>query len=184
MGYKFNPITGQLDLVGGSGGGGTDANAFQIVQPDAGTSPTATSVSDTLTLTSSDGSVTITGTAASRTIAMTGAGRNQPSGTILSPTAITAIGGVTPVSGKPVQSIRLQGSGGAVTVTANPAIVAGTIDGQLLTLIGASSTNTVTINDGNGVVQNGPVVLKKYSCISYEWVAGDLNWVERARNDI
>lgn len=50
------------------GGGGADANAFQIIQPPNGTSPTASSTNDTLNLTSSDSSVTITGTAASKTI--------------------------------------------------------------------------------------------------------------------
>ena len=58
---------------GGSSGGGA-SNAFTIIQPDAGTSPQAESVTDTLTLTSSDGSVTITGNSTTDTIDFTGAG--------------------------------------------------------------------------------------------------------------
>lgn len=44
------------------------ANAFSTFQPDAGTSPVADNVSDTLTLTSSDASVTITGNSTTDTI--------------------------------------------------------------------------------------------------------------------
>lgn len=43
-------------------------SAFTIIQPDNGTSPTASGTADTLTLTSSDGSITITGIAATDTI--------------------------------------------------------------------------------------------------------------------
>lgn len=46
----------------------TDGNAFGIVQPPSGTSPTASSTSDALTLTSSDSSVSITGNSATKTI--------------------------------------------------------------------------------------------------------------------
>lgn len=50
-------------VIGGIGG-----NTFAIIQPDAGTSPTADSTSDSLTLTSSDSSLTITGNALTDTI--------------------------------------------------------------------------------------------------------------------
>jgi len=42
--------------------------AFTIIQPDAGTSPTADSAADTLSLTSSDSSITITGNSTTDTI--------------------------------------------------------------------------------------------------------------------
>lgn len=66
MGVTFNPFTGEL--MPSSSGGGSDANAFAIIQPDAGTSPTADATNDTLTLTSSDGSVVITGNATTDTV--------------------------------------------------------------------------------------------------------------------
>ncbi len=50
--------------------------AFAVIQTDAGTSPTADSNSDTLTLTSSDGSVTITGTASTDTVNFVATGTN------------------------------------------------------------------------------------------------------------
>lgn len=45
------------------------SNSFVIMQPDVGTSPTASSNADTLTLTSTNSTITITGTASSKTLA-------------------------------------------------------------------------------------------------------------------
>lgn len=47
---------------------GTAGNAFGIVQPDHGTSPTATLPNDTLTITSSNSTVTVTGNSSTNTI--------------------------------------------------------------------------------------------------------------------
>lgn len=49
-------------------GAGVSKLSFTTIQTDAGTSPVADSVTDTLTLTSSDASVTITGTAGTDTV--------------------------------------------------------------------------------------------------------------------
>lgn len=46
----------------------TTTNSFTTIQPPNGTSPTASSPTDTLTLTSTDGTVTITGNSATDTI--------------------------------------------------------------------------------------------------------------------
>lgn len=46
----------------------TVTNSFSTIQPDVGTSPVASSPTDTLTLTSSDGSVLITGNSGTDTI--------------------------------------------------------------------------------------------------------------------
>lgn len=46
----------------------TTTNSFTTIQPDHGTSPVASSPTDTLTLTSSDGSVSITGNSTTDTI--------------------------------------------------------------------------------------------------------------------
>jgi hypothetical protein len=53
---------------GSSAGGGGASNSFAIIQPDVGTSPTADSATDTLTLTSSDSSITITGNSTTDTV--------------------------------------------------------------------------------------------------------------------
>ncbi len=70
-------------------------------------------------------------------------------------------------------------SGGAVTVTANPQITAGTIIGQELEIIGTSDTNYPIFNDGNGLSLNGVVELKSYSAIRFIWDSSV--WVETSR---
>lgn len=103
------------------------------------------------------------------------------SGTRAAPSSITAVGGITS-SANARQLIRVQGSGGAVTVTANPAISAGTTDGQELILEGSNGTNTLTINNGNGVEQNGTVLLGVGDKIAYIWNAGASVWSESWRS--
>lgn len=78
------------------------------------------------------------------------------------------------------QKIYVQGSGGAVTVTANPQIQAGTIDGQDMVICGRSNTNTVTLSNGTGLVLNGSAVLGEDDCISLNWDTS--SWVELSRN--
>lgn len=71
MGQLFNPII--FSSTGGSGGGGASV-AFTTIQPDSGTSPTALTSTDTLTLHSSDASITITGNSATNTVNFTATG--------------------------------------------------------------------------------------------------------------
>lgn len=47
--------------------------------------------------------------------------------------------------------VRVQGSGGAITLTSNPSIDTKDGDGQLLYIKGMSNTNTLTLTDGNGM---------------------------------
>jgi len=67
MSYKFNPITSELNIVSSSGGGGS-SNSFSVIQPDNGTSPTATTPADVLSLHNSDGNIIITGNSGTDTI--------------------------------------------------------------------------------------------------------------------
>lgn len=76
----------------------------------------------------------------------------------------------------------IQGSGGAVTVSANPQIAAATNVGQVLTLVGRSYSNTVTLSDGTGLQLNGPCTLIAGSVIKLLW--DGTNWVELYRNSI
>lgn len=78
----------------------------------------------------------------------------------------------------------IQGSGGAVTLTANPRIQAGTIDGQELILVGCSDTNTVSIDTGNGTQKNGMDVMVNGSVTVYSWDNGQAIWLEVSRNNI
>ncbi len=66
MGIKFNPFTGNFDIVGTSGGGGS-SNSFETIQVPAGTSPVATGPSDVLTLADGNG-IAISGDAGTDTV--------------------------------------------------------------------------------------------------------------------
>src|SRR4029079_304424 len=66
----------------------------------------------------------------------------QVTGSRGTPQNITAAGGIAP-AGKWEEVIFVQGNGGAIDITANPQIAAGTVVGQTLMLIGRSSTNTL-----------------------------------------
>lgn len=99
-------------------------------------------------------------------------------GSRASPTAITAVGGISFTAATATDNY-IQGSGGAVTVTANPQIAAGTVDGQRLVLIGRSATNTVTLADGTGLSLNGSWVGGLDSMIALRW--DGTNWAEISR---
>jgi len=89
------------------------------------------------------------------------------SGTVGAPTAVTAVGGVV-FSGSAYQNFYfLTGSGGPVTITANPKISAGSNVGQELVLVGGA--DAITINDGTGVSLNGNMVLASGSVLSLYW---------------
>jgi len=101
-------------------------------------------------------------------------------GSVASPTAITAAGGITP-SGFSEEMMYIAGSGGAIDITANPQIVAGTIDGQILKLYGTSDVNTVTLEDGNGLELRGSVLLGANDFIELQWNL--TSWAETSRNN-
>jgi hypothetical protein len=61
---------------GSSGAGG--GNAFTIVQPDSGTSPTAGSPTSTLTITSANSNLTVSGNSGTNTITLTAATQGAP----------------------------------------------------------------------------------------------------------
>lgn len=90
-------------------------------------------------------------------------------GTRASPLNITAVGGIS-FSGSVMYNLKfVQGSGGAVTVTANPQIAAGNVVGQRLDLIFRSNTNTLTLSDGTGLDLNGAIVGNANEAISLVW---------------
>lgn len=100
-------------------------------------------------------------------------------GTRGAPSAITAVGGIAFTGTNYTNYWFIAGSGGAVTVTATPQIAAGTNPGQVLTLIGRSATNTVTLSDGNGLSLNGAWVGGLDSVLTL--VFDGTNWVEMSR---
>ena len=71
------------------------------------------------------------------------------------------------------------GSGGAVDISANPQIVAGSAVGQELILIGRDATNTVQLDDGTGLSLNGSAILGLDDVVGLIW--DGTNWVEMFR---
>lgn len=104
------------------------------------------------------------------------------SGTGAAPILITAAGGIIPPNFRRVL-MYIAGNGGAVTVTKNPQIAAGNIDGDELELVGTSA-NSVTLNNGNGLVNNGPWIGAVASRILYYWNSAQARWEEGARNGL
>lgn len=102
----------------------------------------------------------------------------QVSGSRASPLNITAAGGIAP-AGKWFEVMWITGSAGPVTLTANPQIVPGTA-GQILILIGGP--NAVTIANGNGTRQNGPMTIDQDDVLAYLADASSA-WTELFRKD-
>ena len=106
-------------------------------------------------------------------------------GTRGSPRSIVAATGLTSAAGHMSatalnQIIFVQGSGGPVTISASPAIQAGVV-GARMVIFGRDNTNTVTINNQSGLVeQNGPVTLGLSDSITY--VFDGTAWVEACRS--
>lgn len=103
-------------------------------------------------------------------------------GTRASPSAIVAGTGVAFTGSYSNSLWFIQGSGGAVTVTANPQVAAGSFVGQRLKLVGRSDTNTVTLANGTGLSLNGNITMGADSTLSLEW--DGTNWREDSRNDL
>ena len=105
----------------------------------------------------------------------------QIQGTTGSPVLI-ATSGISILSNVVRQIQYIAGNGGPVTVTSNPQIQAGTINGQELELVGTDSTNTVTLSDGNGLKLNGNITVGQYTSIKLVW-DGSI-WREQIRNGL
>jgi hypothetical protein len=84
------------------------------------------------------------------------------------------------VSADDRQARFLASTGGAVTVVASPQVAAGTNIGQDLLLTGTSDTDYLELNDGNGLKQNGAVLLKSGQTITYFWTGSV--WKETSRS--
>lgn len=104
-GISVSTVSGTTTITNTEPGG----DAFTIIQPDSGTSPTATSPTSTLTLHNSDGKLTIVGNSTTNTVTINTTGL-QPSGNY-----ITALAGDGTASGPGSAALTL------ATVNASPA---------------------------------------------------------------
>lgn len=103
-------------------------------------------------------------------------------GSTASPTAIVAGTGITAIAAVCLQTQFIEGSGGAVDISVNPQISAGTRIGQRLVLIGCSDSNTVFLEDAAGLYLNGDYTLGNGSAIELFW--DGTYWKEMHRNDL
>lgn len=99
-------------------------------------------------------------------------------GSRASPSAIVAGTGIAFTGSSWLNTWFVQGSGGAVDISANPQIAAGTTVGQRLLLHGRSDTNTVKLEHGTGVnlKNKGEVYLFADDTIEFQW--DGTNWTE------
>ena len=104
---------------------------------------------------------------------------SKVTGTLVTPASITSSSGVI-VSNVFRETMFLEGSGGAVDITCNPQISPATILGSELTLIGSSDSNSVKIQNGNGVHVSGTIILKLRSTLKLIW--DGIMWTELCRN--
>lgn len=103
------------------------------------------------------------------------------SGTVAAPNSIVAGTGVQFTGDKKWNIYFITGSGGAVTVTANPRIAAGEDVGQKLMLIGTSDANYVDFADSNGVATGGATIRHGQNTVS-EWVWSGSAWILTSTN--
>jgi len=80
-------------------------------------------------------------------------------------------------------TIRIKGNGGAIDPTANPQISAG-FDGQNITLEGMDDTNTVKLDDGDGLKLAGAAsfTMSNNDIISLRYNAAKDLWIENYRS--
>lgn len=148
--------------------GGSDANAFAIVQPPNGTSPTADSVSDTLTFTSSDGSVTITGDATTDTIdfkaVAPGAGSNVSYTTSVKTTSYSLGTSETAI---------LVNSTGATTMTLP---TASGVTNRIYIIKNINTGTTTVLPSGADTIDGGAsaVISTRYSSVNL--ISANSNW--------
>lgn len=198
-----SPTTGALRVDGGVGVGGQlsaggalrSDTSLVLSDPGAGTN-TVTVQAGTVSASYSVTLPTAQATGAQQALVNDGTGVTswqsltpQIFGTFQTGRSIVAGTGITSGAGHMSttaanQLIFVAGASG-VTVTANPAISAGTIVGQRMQICGTDDTNWVELNTGNGIITNGPAILGKGDCVTMTWFGSDGStsvWGEETRN--
>ena len=101
--------------------------------------------------------------------------------------SISASGTVTVSNYKGLQYRRVSGSGGAITLAAQPfGTTSSTPDGTIVRLMGMNDTNTVTIANSDtqyGAILNGGCTLKRYESIDLQWDSALERWIEIRRSN-
>lgn len=148
-------ISQEVVVIGGGGGGGGITGAENI---GAGVGVFAGVSSETLQFNTLVAGSGITLTSAGDTIEVAATGGGGGSGWITrnlsnAPLTVTATGMAATSNTR--DRLYVVSASGAVNVTANPQIAAGTTEGQEMLVIGTSDTNYPVFSDGNGLLLNG-----------------------------
>ena len=100
--------------------------------------------------------------------------------------AIAGGGTITASTTQQVQYFRVNGDGGAISLSTTPfGSGGGWIDGTTVRICGTDDTNSVSLdfNDSaNGAIINGDCTLKKYNMITLQWDNELSRWIEISRN--
>lgn len=173
----FSPgnVTGAIGRLTVSGGTSAISGAGVSLDIDTGLlpSPLLGDVGKVLTATGAGTASWIVGSGGG-----SGNSRWTVHGSPGSPITVTAGGGITSAVEDRQQWI-IQSAGGAVPITANPQISAGTIAGQEMLLEGTSDTNYAEFTDGTGLSLNGSWQSKANSAIVLVW--NGVVWFEYSR---
>lgn len=109
----------------------------------------------------------------------------RATGTSSVPQSITAAGGIA-FSGSYDRSVwYVKSNSGAVTVTKNPQIAAGSFEGQELKLIQMSATDTLQFADGTGLALSGAAALvldQVGKMVVFHWDNTAAVWREQSRS--
>lgn len=151
----------------------SSATDAQTAENNAETAETAAEAAATAAAASAAAAAVSAGAAAASEVVV---------GTRGAPTSVVAGTGIVAPTSNADHLCYIQGSGGAVDVSANPQIAAGVRDGQIMTLRGRNATNTVLLEDGTGLVMNGAYSVGLDSEIAFRW--DTTNWVESYRNGL
>lgn len=153
-------LTGQVPVANGGTGLATLTSGSVLVGAGA-SSPSLVAPGTSGNVLTSNGSTWVSSAASSTTPSVVGSQA--------SPTSITAVGGIS-FSGSAYENYNfVAGNAGAVTVSANPQVAAGSSVGQRLVIVGTSATNTVTLADGTGLSLNGTWVGGNNSAMTLVW---------------
>lgn len=93
-------------------------------------------------------------------------------------------GGTITLGASQQQLISVSGSGGAVTASSTPFGSTAPTDGTLISLVGTSATNTVTVpfsDAAKGVLLNGPCTLGRGNSLKLQYNSGLDRYIEMGR---
>lgn len=90
---------------------------------------------------------------------------------------VAAIDTISPTANKYREMIKVQGSGGAITVSG---VDDGDLDGREISIVGKSDTNTVTVSASATILLNGAAILGNNDCLNLMWDGAA--WRETSRN--